>query len=207
MSTAAVTAQVQKVADAIPENVKEKLHKHQFPLLFFVVIQVIYICINFLEFTVVTVLGRLVQFQLFAFILYQIVSRIMQNTTYFKFPYGFKADKNLLEPVSGYVEYLSQKLEEYMFVKKPIKSLKFIVVLQVVCVLGKIFNGLTLTYLTINAFILTPIIYEYQQQNIDTILSLVQSKIDQVIAIISSKIPPQLQVTLSNFKKTISSEE
>jgi hypothetical protein len=196
-----MSTHVQKVTNVIPGHVKDKIHKHSFPLAFFIIVQVVYVCINFYEFTVVTILGRLIQLQLLIFIVYQIGSRIMLNTTHFEFPYGFKTERHILDPIVNYIEFYSNTLGDYILVKKPLQTLKFIIVLQLVCVLGKIFSGSTFIYLILNWFIIAPVVYEYQHEKIDALFVLMQSQINQVLELVNSKLPPQIKQALLDFSK------
>jgi hypothetical protein len=198
-----VSTQVQKVTEAIPVQIKEKLHRHSFPLAFFIVIQVMFIMIHFFEFSVITVAGRIIQLQLFVFVLYQICSRVWFNSTHFKFPYSFKASTHLFEPISVIIEDIIRSLEDYVLVKKPLKTLGFILIIQIVCMFGKHISGFTFIYLVMNWFIISPIVYKYNQVLIDSIFKQVQTKIYEILQLISAKVPPGTLESFNSFIKKL----
>jgi hypothetical protein len=173
------------------------------PIVLLAALQVSYVCINFYEFTVITALGRIIQVQIFVFFLYQIAMRLYENVTHFKFPWVPKASREAFEPITDVITSGLRMLEEYYLVKKPIKTLGFIVVLQIVCVLGKIFTGTTLIYLVLNYVLIAPIVYHFQKAQVDNILGLVSSNIEQVYNLVLTKIPPAVMEPLTAFYKKI----
>lgn len=195
----AIDDQVQKVVGAIPYQVKEKFNEHLFQLAFFIAMQITYFCINFLDFTVVTMLGRFVQFQLFVFILYQIMSRLIYNITHFETSLQLKIRSDIFEPVLVFVERNSEYLKDLILARRPLKTLGFIMVLQVVCIVGKMISGLTFLYLVLNWLIIAPIVYKYQKDQINSMLDLANKKFDQLLKLMTSRVPPQIMDAFQKF--------
>jgi len=165
----------------------------------FLLVQAVYLLLTRYQFSVITLVGRVVQIQVVVFFLYIVFARIVKNTSgSIVLPLtDFKVSKELLEPyVHAIVEKFNSLVSCYVDIlmcKDLLKTIQFIVVVQLVCIVGKKVEGLNSAYALLNILFVVPLIYEWQQEKIDGAFMQAWAKVKQLLDQGLTKVPPNIK--------------
>lgn len=122
----------------------------------------------------------------------------------------FKVSKEVVEPyVHGLVEKFNCMISSYVEIlmcKDLLKTIRFIVIVQVVCMIGKRVEGLNSAYALLNILFIVPLIYEWQQDNIDGACAMAWKEIKKYLDQGISKIPPNITKQITNTIEKIQGE-
>ncbi|KAG2373166.1 hypothetical protein C9374_012768 [Naegleria lovaniensis] len=170
----------------------------------FLAIQALFLLIVKYEFSVVTLVGRIVLLQVILSIVYMVVFKIVQNNPNLKFPFeDVQISEALVNKiVSGVVANVNAVLKYYVDIlscKNLSKSLLFALVVQIICWLGKKISGETFLYVALNVLFTLPLIYEWKQTEIDNVVSIGCQKAKEQLSIVYEKLPPQAKEFLSKL--------
>jgi hypothetical protein len=172
-------------------------------------IQAAYILLEYYQFTVVTLVGRILQIQVIVCFLYIVGARLIKNASNkVELPFSnFQVTKEHLQPyIDSMVERVNSFLSLYLDIllcKKPSKTLQFALLIQVICWLGKKLSGFTFLYLTLNLALIVPFVYQWKQKEIDDVLAIAKTEIGKYVDLAVSKIPPQVTDIFASIKKKI----
>jgi hypothetical protein len=81
--------------------------------------------------------------------------------------------------------------------KNLLNTIQFIVVVQIICVIGKKVEGIHSAYALLNLLFIIPLVYEWQQEKIDALAHQAFAKIKEVWNQVLEKIPPNVVDTIS----------
>ena len=170
----------------------------------FVLVHATYLLLTKYQFTVITLVGRVIQIQVITFFLYIVFARIVKNTSgTIDLPFAdFRVSKELVEPyVQSLVEKFNSIISRYLDIlmcKNLLSTIQFIVIVQVICVVGKKIEGVHSLYALLNVLFIVPLVYEWQQEKIDQLLQQAFAKIKEVVNQGLEKIPPNIREQLSH---------
>jgi len=176
-------------------------------LAFFVMIQAVYILLEYYQFTVVTLVGRILQIQVIVCFLYIVGARLIKNASNtVELPFSnFQVTKENLQPyIDSFVDNINALLSKYLDIllcKQPLKTLQFALLIQIVCWLGKKLSGFTFLYITANLALIVPFVYQWKQKEIDELIAIAKREIKKYIDLAISKLPPQVTDTVNNLVK------
>jgi len=178
-------------------------------LAIFVMLHAAYILLEFYQFTVVTLVGRILQIQVIVCFLYIVGARFIKNaagTTTLPFS-NFQVTKEHLQPyIDSFVEGINNALTRYLDIllcKKPIRTVQFALALQVVCWLGKKLSGFTFLFLLSEVALIAPFVYQWKQREIDALIEVAKKEINKYAELALSKMPPQVKDAFENAKKKL----
>ncbi|KAL0483289.1 hypothetical protein AKO1_014630 [Acrasis kona] len=173
----------------------------------FIMLHAAYILLEFYQFTVVTLVGRILQIQVIVCFLYIVGARFIKNASGSnQLPFSnFQVTKEHLQPyVDSLVDRFNLALTKYLDIllcKKPSKTIQFALVLQVVCWLGKKFSGFTFLFLLSEVALIAPFVYQWKQREIDALLEVAKKEINKQAEVVFSKLPPQVKDAFQTAKK------
>jgi hypothetical protein len=155
-------------------------------LILFLSGQAVHLLLTKYEFSVLTLVGRIVLIQVLIFFLYNVGTRIIQNIPKnADLPLGdLKLSQEVIQPiVQTIVDKINSGLNFYVDIlmcKDLGRTVKFAAVVQLLCWIGKIMSGTTFLYLAFNLAFIVPKVYELKQKEIDQVIALGQSKASEI---------------------------
>jgi hypothetical protein len=167
-----------------------------------VMIWAVFILIYYYEFTAVTLVGRVIQLMLLVgavswalktFLKTEILAVHIGNMT-------LTTRKDLFREIRDVIVSFFDGLLPLVLIKDPLKSLGFIVVLQIVCVIGKYFGGFTLLFVATNIAMIVPVVYEKFKTQIDDAVAQSGKKAQEVVKQVEAKLPPQVKSILKKLE-------
>jgi hypothetical protein len=171
----------------------------------FILTHAIYLLLTRYQFTVITLVGRVIQIQVIIFFLYIVFARIVKNTSgNINLPFtDFTVSKKKLEPyIDSIVDRFNDILRRYIDIlmcKNLSKTLHFIIIVQIICLIGKAVDGIHSLYALLNILFIIPIFYEWKKQQIDELAEKAWNKAKELWKNIDEKIPPNVKAKITAF--------
>jgi hypothetical protein len=158
------------------------------------------------HFSFLTLIGRILQFQVIIFFVYSVVIRIWKNTASVELPFSnFQLTEDMIKPfVDTWVKRFNNAIAFYVDVllcKNIVTTLKVLAALQVACVIGNWIRGRTLLYLTFLFGFTIPKVYEVYQEPIDKYVDIGITKAKEYAKKAYEKIPTQYQEKIEKYIK------
>ncbi len=114
----------------------------------------------------------------------------------------FQVSKDVVEPyVHGLVEKFNCMVSSYVEIlmcKDFLKTIRFIVIVQIVCMIGKRVEGLNSAYALLNILFVIPLIYEWQQEKIDGACAKAWKQVKAFIDQGTDKVPPNIRQQITS---------
>lgn len=149
------------------------------------------ILVKYYGFTFLTLFGRVLQLTVLAgfvvFVLSKFKIQILSSNV-LNMKFSTRAD--LLQPVTDTVVQAIQFVLPYILIQNPIRSLRFFVVVQIVCMIGKWMSGVTLIALAVHFGLLYPLVMQHFGTQINAKVSEIEKKVKPIWQNAISKLPP-----------------
>ncbi len=114
----------------------------------------------------------------------------------------FQVSKDVVEPyVHGLVEKFNCMVSSYVEIlmcQDLLKTIRFIVIVQIVCMIGKRVEGLNSAYALLNILFVVPLIYEWQQEKIDGACAKAWKQVKTFIDQGTGKVPPNIRQQITS---------
>jgi len=158
------------------------------------------------HFSFLTLIGRILQFQVIIFFVYSVVIRLWKNTASVELPFSnFQITEEMIKPfIDTWIKRFNNVITFYVDVllcKNIVTTLKVLAVLQVACVIGNWIRGRTLLYLTFLFGFTIPKLYEVYQEPIDKYVDIGMKKAKEYAHKAYEKIPKQYQEKIEKYIK------
>jgi hypothetical protein len=165
---------------------------------------VVAIMIKFYGFSFITLTGRAIQSLLLVGLILCILSKFkieIISITFLNAKFTTRAD--LIYPVTDMIVSALDYLLPILFINSPLRSLRFIFILHIVSVLGKLQSGWTLFLTSVHIAMLAPLVYRLYSKQIDETLSKVSVQVNNVLSKASQRVPPIVFSLLDKIKNKI----
>jgi hypothetical protein len=164
-------------------------------------IQATYTLLHKYEYSIATLLGRVIQCQVLLSLLY--VTFLKVKGMPLEFPFGAVQlqEKDFTSAIKWTCETFnsnSQKLIDLLMFKDWVRTVKFVAVVQVVCFLGNRICGLHLLYMLCLYMFTVPKVYEAKKEEIDKIWLKVTDEGKKYALQLYDKLPPDARAKLEN---------
>jgi hypothetical protein len=159
-----------------------------------IAVWMVIILVKYYGFTFLTLVGRVLQFTVLAgfvvFVLSKFKIQILSSSV-LNMKFSTRAD--LFQPVTDIVVQAIQFVLPYILIENPIRSLRFFVVVQVVCMIGKWMSGVTLIALAVHFGLLYPLVMKHFGTQINAQVSEIEKKVRPIWQNVVSKLPPVIR--------------
>jgi len=162
-----------------------------------VLIWLVTILIKYYQFSFVTLACRVIQFTIIVGMLQQILQKFkIQVLSVYFLNAKFETKADFIQPITDLILTVVDYLLPIIFIKSPIRSIRFLIVLQIISVIGKWFSGFTLALLVVHAAMIVPLLFTWYGKNakykqlVDNTLTKVNLQVAQVQRQVAQKIPP-----------------
>jgi hypothetical protein len=162
-------------------------------------------------YTFVTLIGRIVQLQVLAFLGYALYLHYIKKEAPGSIGiFNCQLTEEALKPYSAaFVVNFNdciKKFGELVSWVEPLTTLKYLAAVQFVCFLGNRISGLTIfTYVLIYLFSV-PVVYEWKKTEIDVVLEKISKIVNEQVGKIVEKIPPNIKEKLAFLTPKVKSE-
>jgi len=164
----------------------------------------LYTLITKYGFSFITLFSRILFFQVLIFFFYSIAKKIWTSNIDVEFSFSkFELTKEMVQPwVDSALEKINRAIAYYIHileVKDVSKTVKTLVLLQIICMLGNWIRGLTLTYIAFIIAFTAPKIYEVYQKPIDKYLDIEFEQIEMLLKKAYDAIPKSVKDQTQQF--------
>jgi len=172
-----------------------------------VVVQATFTLLHKYEYSVLTLIGRIMQFQVLLFLLYVSFLKL-KNQQSNEFPFGtfVLKEKDFSGVVKNVCEVFNtnfQKFVDLLMFKDWVSTLKFFGILQILCFLGNRVSGISILYMLALYHFSVPKFYEWKQKEIDMLWLQVTDHIKKQTVLLYEKIPQEHRAKLDHYLSPI----
>lgn len=168
----------------------------------------LYTLITRYQFSFITLFARILFFQVLIFFIYSVAKQLWTSSTNVEFSFSkFELTKEMIQPwVDSAIEKINRIIAFYISileVKDVASTLKVLVALQVICMLGNWIRGLTLLYTVFLIGFTAPKIYEVYQKPIDKYAGISKQKVQELLHKGYEAIPKSVKDQINTFSQKL----